>query len=556
GAPTGVGAASVLPGDSEPAFDVNGDGLADVWLDSDRLRLGARGAATPTLLPVPPRAGVTVLRPAGDLDGDGYSDLLSAGDGRYGSREVTFARGTAAGIGPVEIQYLGCNTRDLGYPLFADTTGDGRDEVLIRVGGFSAADLRLDATTALMERGPTGFEGFGAALTLPVVAGRTVSSIAPAGDINEDGFADIVLTHGVFTSEISGSDTTDPAVTVVYGGSTALRVAPVSPRLPEVTSNLAIRAVSVGDLNGDGGPDLVLSTRGAVRLYLTAGGALPADGVLVPTGLANVTSVVALGDVSGDGRPDIAVNAFNEQAVLLLGTASGFGAPTRLTPTPPALFYDTYAAAGDFDRDGVADLIAIGRNNTELDLSFHRGTRTGLSPVATWRLPGLRGVPQPMGDLNGDGYNDLMVASTASTHPVLVIGGPTVPTRVAAVPTREYFRSPWDWNRDGRADAFGFEPIAARTQLEIHYGDPTAVISSGVSGLCRFPLQDSWTVAPVGDVDGDGTPDLAASAAYVNFAVRREMTRTEMLRVILVDRRSTGPAPISLAGFNGTQALR
>jgi hypothetical protein len=291
GTPTGVGPASVLPGDSEPAFDVNGDGLADVWLDSDRLRLGARGAATPTLLPVPPRGGVTVLGPAGDLDGDGYSDLLSAGDGRYGSREVTFARGTAAGIGPVEIQYLGCNTRDLGYPLFADTTGDGRDEVIIRVGGFSAADVRLDATTALMERGPTGFEGFGAALTIPVVAGRTVSSIAPAGDINADGFADIVLTHGVFTSELSSSDTTDPAVTVVYGGATALRVAPVSPRLPEVTSNLAIRAVSVGDVNGDGGPDLVLWSGTTLRALPHRGRRVARRRAPSSTGLANITSV-------------------------------------------------------------------------------------------------------------------------------------------------------------------------------------------------------------------------------------------------------------------------
>ena len=554
GAPTGLGPASVLPGDSQAAQDVNGDGLADVWLDSYRLRLGARGA--PTMLPIPAQNGETVLRPGGDLDGDGYSDLLSAGGGNYGSREVYFARGTAAGLGAVEIQHLGCNTRDLGFPLFADTDGNGRDEVLVNVGGSSASSVSLATTTALMERGPTGFEGFGSALTLPTEPGRVVSSIAPAGDINGDGYADVVLTHARYTSSNFYADTTDPTVTVAYGGPTALRAAPTPPRLAEATSNLPLRAVSVGDLNGDRGADLVLYTRDVVRLFLTTGGALPTTGTIVTTGLGTVSSVVALGDVNGDGRPDLAVNALSESGVLLFGIPGGFGAPTRLTPTAPSLFYDGYAAAGDFDRNGVADVIALGRNNTETDLSFHRGTATGLSPVATWRVPGIRGVPRPMGDLNGDGYNDLAVAATPSTNPVLVIGGPSGPTRVAAAPTRDYLASPWDWNRDGRADALAFDPFPARIQLEIHFGDAAAVISPASSGLCRFPLQDNWLVEPVGDVDGDGTPDLAASASYVNTAVRNNQSPPELLRVILVGRRSTGPAPLGIPGFDGTQALR
>ena len=113
-----------------------------------------------------------------------------------------------------------------------------------------------------------------------------------------------------------------------------------------------------------------------------------------------------------------------------------------------------------------------------------------------------------------------------------------------------------DWNRDGRADALAFDPFPARIQLEIHFGDAAAVISPASSGLCRFPLQDNWLVEPVGDVDGDGTPDLAASASYVNTAVRNNQSPPELLRVILVGRRSTGPAPLGIPGFDGTQALR
>jgi hypothetical protein len=179
-----------------------------------------------------------------------------------------------------------------------------------------------------------------------------VSGIAPLGDVNGDGFADLALTLRNFTNNNATQDTTDPAVRIVYGGATALRVASVSPTLPEVQGNAALVALSVGDLNRDGRPDLVLWSDTTLRVYLTVGGALPATGTLVDRGIVgNITSVHALGDVNGDGRPDLSLNT-RTQGVLLLGTAQGFAPPTVLTPTAPTLFYDGYAPAGDFDRDG------------------------------------------------------------------------------------------------------------------------------------------------------------------------------------------------------------
>jgi hypothetical protein len=378
-----------------------------------------------------------------------------------------------------------------------------------------------------------------------------VSGIAPLGDVNGDGFADLALTLRNFTNNNATQDTTDPAVRIVYGGATALRVASVSPTLPEVQGNAALVALSVGDLNRDGRPDLVLWSDTTLRVYLTVGGALPATGTLVDRGIVgNITSVHALGDVNGDGRPDLSLNT-RTQGVLLLGTAQGFAPPTVLTPTAPTLFYDGYAPAGDFDRDGRPDVFALGRNNTELDVCLHRGTPTGLSPTPSWRISGTRTTALPMGDVNGDGFNDLLVTAGMGAPAWLALGGGARPTRLTSFMPRDYLPLPWDANRDGRADAF-----VPGSHLSIHYGDATVGIAPSVGSTCGFPGFDAWQVVPVGDVDGDGTADIAASPRFLNSMARDRNERTELLRVLRVGRRTTGPLPRSVTGFDGTQVLR
>ena len=208
----------------------------------------------------------------------------------------------------------------------------------------------------------------------------------------------------------------------------------------DAASRFGYRACYAGDVNGDGYSDLIVGapgfdhSRGKAYLYLggpkglsekpawTFQGEEPGD--------AFGDRVGSAGDVNGDGFGDIYVSASSwkhglGKLYVFHGGAAGPGANAVLERawkegSPPLSFGDLQPVpTGDLNGDGFDDLAvgAYGFDGTRGEVFVYYGSKQGLAKAPAWRAEGESKGDQfgyglgPAGDVNGDGYDDLVIAS-------------------------------------------------------------------------------------------------------------------------------------------------
>jgi len=375
--------------------DFNGDGLADVVIGAwglggaAYLHYGSSAGLTtdPSLTLNSPLTNVSFgqkVANAGDVNGDGYTDLL---------------------VGAPELALGG--------------TGPGR--VFIYLGGASG----VVTTPNRVLLGPDGARSeFGLAL-------------AGAGDVNGDGFADVV----VGARQVASS--TGRAY-VYLGSATGLAETPATTLTgPDGPSSIFGYSVAgVGDVNGDGLADIVVGAPGAMsyagRAYLhlgSTGGVSPTSALTFsnPDGGSGFFGypVAGAGDVNGDGLPDLLIGASGagaggRRAFVYLGTTPGLGGTPSARVISPAATEDSFASSaaglGDVNGDGYDDIVlgTTGGMPYPERAYVYRGSSSGLvtsSPTTLIGPDGANGhfggaVAGP-GDVNGDGFSDLMVGAEA-----------------------------------------------------------------------------------------------------------------------------------------------
>ncbi|MEG4558868.1 DUF4347 domain-containing protein, partial [Microcoleus sp. F6_B5] len=229
----------------------------------------------------------------------------------------------------------------------------------------------------------SGILGFSPQVTFPT--GSNPDSVR-IGDINGDGKPDLAVVNQT-------SDTTSILLnTTATGGATPT----FSPQVTFATGDFP-NSVSIGDINGDGKPDLAtanfLSDTTSILLNTTATGAATptfSPQVTFPTG-SNPNSV-SIGDINGDGKPDLATaNGSGNASILLNTTATGAATPT-FSPqvTFPTGNGPSSVSIGDFNSDGKPDLaVANSSNNTT---SILLNTTAKVTAVTATTADGSYGV--------------------------------------------------------------------------------------------------------------------------------------------------------------------
>ncbi len=289
--------------------DVNNDGSPDVVVGIAGVGvqvfpgLAGGGLGSPSLTPTPDGRLVRL----GQLDGVGGLDVAAAG---WGTDTVTVLSDSGSGLA-VRATYA---ARHAGYDDLevGDVTGDGLADIVVMSG-----QLYADPNLELLPQLVSG--GFGAAQPSSIGTNILTQGIG-IGDVTGDGIGDIVATYG--------GNSPNARIAVFAGGPSGLG-APVSSVSYDIPD-----AVEVADLDGDGARDVIVAHGGwyAVGQYAgQAGGGLGSEVLSsVPYASSYAAQGLAIGDLTGDGRPDIALADYNHGLIVL---ANGGPVPTP-TPTP------------------------------------------------------------------------------------------------------------------------------------------------------------------------------------------------------------------------------
>lgn len=274
--------------------------------------------------------------------------------------------------------------------------------------------------------------------------------------------------------------------------------------------------VSVGDLNGDGRPDLIVpnSNDNNVSVLLGNGDGTFRAAVNYETGMVPLSAAVA--DFNGDGRADVAVGNNNGGNVsVLLGKGDGtFQTAANYPGGGP------FVAVADFNGDGNADLAAAPGGSGTLNLLLGNGDGTFQQPVRY----AAQGQSIAIGDFNGDGKPDIAVASPSYIDLALPKGGVSIllnngyGTLNAAVSYSAGNSPVWvavgDFNGDGKADLTVANTSTESTGGAFSPGGVSVLLGNG-DGTFRPAVNyatGSYALSiAVGDFNGDGNADLAVA---------------------------------------------
>jgi hypothetical protein len=516
---------------------------------------------------------------AGDVNGDGYSDVIVGAPkydlGQDNEGAAFVYKGHASGLTLTAVT-LECNQANaqMGYSVSTagDFNGDGFSDVLVGIPFYDAG--QIDQGVARLYLGSGTF--FTSAPSNYIFAGDDDHAgayfgiaVATAGDVNGDGFSDVLIG----ASQDASGQTKEGLVGLCYGSANGSLYSDfIILQINQANAMFGYSVAPAGDIDADGFSDIIVGARyytngvgqdaeGAAFIYRGSAGGIIDSPVIIEgnqydAGMGNKVS--SAGDVNGDGYSDILIGALVYDGPNLKDQGRVYlhlGSSTGIDPQPARTFEggqidarmgSSVACAGDVNGDGYSDIMLgaqyydNGQKNEGAVFVYH-GSKDGI--VGNWAsmLESNQGdgwfgtAVASAGDVNGDGYSDILVGcytfdngQNDEGHVFVYHGGAeglshTGFTQVTSNSTGAQIgfsvRTAGDVNADGYSDVIVGAPYydlgeSSEGVAFVYYGSQSGLITNTYHILeenkpnSRFGV----SVSGAGDVNGDGFDDVVVGA--------------------------------------------
>ena len=408
----------------------------------------------------------------GDVSGDGRADAILATtsyDDPSKAYQLFIYAQTAQGslAAPLQLPYVGVSPMEGIRMQLADLNGDGLQDIV--VGHLTGITVFLSLGHMRFARTNTDLPG-------------NMTALAVA-DLNGDRHVDVVWQSSEGDLQLLMGNG--------RGGFASIHTL--------IGSSAWHQALRIGDVTGDGLPDLVLTNQQSLTIYPGKGtGEFKSPRVVPYPDLddARGFSSVAIADVNHDGRNDVLATTSANQPRSKIWIFAQTGTGTLARPQIIGTYDNAEAlTTADLDHDGYTDVLTM--HGGWYRMGYYLQGRQGLAAESGAYVPYATQYSQhglATGDLNGDGCTDAAIADY--NNGLLVLAG-----NFCHEPLAMANRFDGDFNGDGKSDILWHNAATGASTIWTSGDSATQVALTRITDT-------SWTIAGVGDFNGDGKSDV------------------------------------------------